>query len=120
MPRVPVRPYGPFMADQSPLLSTWRLKAAAAGGLCLAAVGIAGVALGDRVPPLDSWIVGHPYSRPETTPAMIATVISGVGTMVGLALLLATASGLLWRLESPQLLAGSSPSSPASRCRASR
>ncbi|XVQ06633.1 phosphatase PAP2 family protein [Spirillospora sp. CA-255316] len=82
---------------KSPLLSTWRLTAAAAGGLCLAAMGIAGVALGERVPPLDSWIVGHLYSRSETTPAVIATVISGVGTIFGLALVLATASSLLRR-----------------------
>jgi membrane-associated phospholipid phosphatase len=97
MPRVPACPYGPFMTDQSPLLSTWRRRAAAAGGLCLAAMGIAGVALGERVPPLDSWIAGHLYFRPESTPAMIATVISGIGTLLVLALLLATASSLLWR-----------------------
>ncbi len=75
----------------------WRLRAAVAGGLCLAVVGIAGVALGDRVPPLDSWIAGHLYSRPETTTATIATAVSGVGTLLALAVLLATATGLLRR-----------------------
>ncbi|MFI0485689.1 phosphatase PAP2 family protein [Actinomadura sp. 9N215] len=85
------------MTDQSSTTRTWRLKAAGAGGLCLAGMGIAGIALDDRVPPLDSWIVDHLYSRPETTPAVIATVISGAGTVLGLALLLATAARLLWR-----------------------
>ncbi|MFI0366751.1 phosphatase PAP2 family protein [Actinomadura sp. 1N219] len=85
------------MTEQPSSTRTWRPKAAAAGGLCLAAMVVAGIALDDRVPPLDSWIVGHLYSRPETTPAMIATVISGAGTIAGLALLLAAASGLLWR-----------------------
>lgn len=85
------------MTDKSLLVRTWRLKAAGGGLFCLGLMVIAGVLLDDRVPPLDSWIVGHLYSRPETTPALIATVISGAGTIVGLGLLLATASGLLWR-----------------------
>ncbi|WUH98664.1 phosphatase PAP2 family protein [Spirillospora sp. NBC_00431] len=85
------------MTDHSSSTRTWRLKAAGAGALSLAAMLIAGAALDDRVPPLDSWIVGHLYSRPDTTPALIATVISGAGTLLGLALLLATASVLLWR-----------------------
>ncbi|MFI0405914.1 phosphatase PAP2 family protein [Actinomadura sp. 3N508] len=85
------------MTERLSLVMTWRLKAAAMGGLCLAAMVTAGIALGDRVPPLDSWIVDHLYSRPETTAAVIATVISGAGTLAGLALLLAAAAGLVWR-----------------------
>ncbi|TMR04821.1 phosphatase PAP2 family protein [Actinomadura soli] len=85
------------MTNYSSSMRTWRLKAAAAGGLGLAAMVIAGIALDDRVPPLDTWIVAHLYSRPETAPAMIATVLSGAGTIAGLALLLAAASGLVRR-----------------------
>ncbi|WP_165969382.1 phosphatase PAP2 family protein [Actinomadura sp. KC06] len=94
------------MTDHSTSMRTWRLRAAAAGGLCLAAMVIAGIALGDRVPPLDTWIVGHLYSRPETAPATVATVISGAGTIVGLVLLLAAAAALLrrWRAGSARLL----------------
>jgi membrane-associated phospholipid phosphatase len=87
----------PFMTHRSPSPDARRLRAAAVGGLCLAAVGIAGAVLGNRVPPLDGWIVGHLYSRPHTAPAVIATVISGVGTLFGLTVLIATVTGLLWR-----------------------
>jgi membrane-associated phospholipid phosphatase len=93
-------PYGGFMPNQSSMTRTWRLRAGVAGGLCLAAVGVAGVVLGNRVPPLDSWIVAHLYSRPETTPAMIATSISGIGTLFGFAVLLAAAICLLLRHRS--------------------
>ncbi|WP_158581669.1 phosphatase PAP2 family protein [Actinomadura spongiicola] len=79
------------------LPNTWRFKMSVAGGVCLTTMGVAGLALGDRVPPLDSWILGHLYSRPETTPATIATLVSGVGSLLVLALLLAAASTLLWR-----------------------
>ncbi|MCP9953198.1 phosphatase PAP2 family protein [Actinomadura madurae] len=85
------------MTSQLPFSGTWRFKAAVGGALCLIVVGVAGVAMGDRVPPLDSWIVRNLYSSPETTPALIATVISGVGTLFGIGLLLVTASRLLWR-----------------------
>ncbi|WP_285697076.1 phosphatase PAP2 family protein [Actinomadura sp. NBRC 104412] len=85
------------MKDQSPMPGGRRLKVALVGGLSLAAIWIAGIALGDRVPPLDSWIVGHLYSRPRTVPSAIAAVVSGAGTVIALALLLATVSDLLRR-----------------------
>jgi membrane-associated phospholipid phosphatase len=67
-------------------------------------VGITGAVLGDRVPPLDSWIVGHFSAGPETASATIATAISGVGTLLGLAVLLAAAACLLWRPEARSVL----------------
>jgi membrane-associated phospholipid phosphatase len=85
------------MTSQSTSPGRWRLGTAAAGGLCLVSTVVAGIALGDRVPPLDSWILDHLYSRPGTAPATVATAISGVGTIVVLAVLLATVTGLLRR-----------------------
>ena len=75
----------------------WRRRTAVVGGLLIAVVAVAAFVMGDRVPPLDTWIAGNLYSRPETAPAVAATVISGVATLLGFALLLAAAVSLLWR-----------------------
>jgi membrane-associated phospholipid phosphatase len=59
-----------------------------AGGAAVAAVLLAGGLLGDRVPPLDAWILANLSAVPGGDLAGLATAVSGVGTLVVLAVLL--------------------------------
>lgn len=81
-------PAGP-PTDRRPVLLT--------GATALAAVSLAGVLLGDDVPPLDAWLLAHLYAEPGAPVAAVATIVSGVGTLAALALLLVATGRLLWR-----------------------
>lgn len=66
------------------------------GGGCVAAVTVAGVVLGDRVPPLDGWILRHWWATPGSAPSDVAAGISVAGTLLGLVAVLAGFAAL-WR-----------------------
>jgi len=85
------------MTRESPSTASERLGTVAIGGALLAGVTLAAVLLNGRVPPLDTWILAHLYSRPGTAWAGVATAISGAGTLVAVAVSLAAVGGLLWR-----------------------
>ena len=73
-------------------------------GACLVAAALlAGLLLRDVVPPLDAWIVGNLYQPPGTVAAVVATAISGAGTLLGIGALL-VGLALAWRHGSFGLL----------------
>jgi undecaprenyl-diphosphatase len=83
-------------------LRTQRIRTAALGGAGLAAVVIAALALGDRVPPFDTWIVDHLYAAPGTAAAAAADAVSGIATVFGLGLMVVAVVALLRRRGTPR------------------
>jgi membrane-associated phospholipid phosphatase len=74
-----------------------RLILALAGLVGVEAVVLVGLLLRGVTPPADAWIVHHLYAAPGSPVAAVATAVSGVGTLVGLAALLVGAVLVWWR-----------------------
>ncbi|SDK92969.1 undecaprenyl-diphosphatase [Glycomyces sambucus] len=66
-----------------------RLRTAAIGAACVAAVLLTAIALGDRALPLDLWIVDNLYAAPDSTLGTVAAAVSGLGTLAGAGILIA-------------------------------
>lgn len=74
-----------------------RMWLAGYGAASVAAVTSAGVVLRDAVPPADAWVLDHLYAAPGTTTAAVATVLSGIGTLLCLVVLVCGAAAVWWR-----------------------
>lgn len=70
---------------------TRRLRYACLGAGMVAAVLLAGVLLDDVTPPADAWLADHAAAAPGSPLAAAATAVSGVGTLLCLAALVAGA-----------------------------
>ncbi|MFC9688933.1 phosphatase PAP2 family protein [Kribbella sp. NPDC056951] len=66
------------------------------GAGSLVAVVAAGYLLRTTIPPADHWLVTHAYAAPGSTPAAVATTVSGIGTLIAVVALLVVAA-LTWR-----------------------
>jgi membrane-associated phospholipid phosphatase len=84
-------------ADMDSMSSHRRLTLALAGLVGVEAVVLVGLLLRGVTPPADAWIVHHLYAPAGSPVAAVATAVSGVGTLLGLAALLVGAVLVWWR-----------------------
>ncbi|HEY8474251.1 MAG TPA: hypothetical protein VIL37_16660 [Natronosporangium sp.] len=77
-------------------VSRGQAKVIVAGLSCLAVAGAAGVLLRDRVPPLDQWLLEHFRAPGDSVSAQAARAVTGLGTLLGLAVLAVALVGV-WR-----------------------
>jgi membrane-associated phospholipid phosphatase len=64
--------------------------------MLVAAVALAGLLLGNRVPPVDRWLLSSVYTPLGDPISAIATAVSGVGTLIAVVAFLVSL-GFVWR-----------------------